>query len=109
MRHAFTVINSSLICLLSSVPCLAQVTAPEEPEKSYVLSYFIVGLGITLGLVAIMTGQWLLLPIVGFVFVAEAMSVMIQVGYFKFSKKYYGEGRRIFRMTPLHQMLFKKW
>ena len=59
-------------------------------------------LGATLGLVAIMTGQWLLLPIVGFVFVAEAVSVMIQVGYFKFSKKYYGEGRRIFRMTPLH-------
>jgi hypothetical protein len=53
MRHAFTLINSSLICLLSSVPCLAQATGPEEPEKSYVLPYFVVGLGITLGLVAI--------------------------------------------------------
>jgi phospho-N-acetylmuramoyl-pentapeptide-transferase len=59
-------------------------------------------LGATLGLVAIMTGQWLLLPIVGFVFVAEALSVMIQVGYFKMTRRLYGEGRRVFRMTPLH-------
>ena len=59
-------------------------------------------LGATLGLVAVMTGQWLLLPVVGFVFVAEALSVMIQVGYFKLTKRMYGEGRRVFRMTPLH-------
>ncbi len=59
-------------------------------------------LGATLGLVAIMTGQWLLLPIVGFVFVAEALSVMIQVSYFKMTRRLYGEGRRVFRMTPLH-------
>ena len=59
-------------------------------------------LGATLGLVAVMTGQWLLLPIVGFVFVAEALSVMIQVSYFKMTRRMYGEGRRVFRMTPLH-------
>ena len=59
-------------------------------------------LGATLGLVAIMTGQWLLLVVVGFVFVAEAVSVILQVGYFKLTKRMYGEGRRIFKMTPLH-------
>lgn len=59
-------------------------------------------LGATLGLIAIMTGQWLLLPIVGFVFVAETVSVMIQVGFFKLTKRLYGEGRRVFRMTPIH-------
>lgn len=59
-------------------------------------------LGATLALVAIMTGQWLLLPVVGLVFVAEAASVTIQVLYFKFTKKYYGEGRRLFKMAPLH-------
>ncbi|MCB0070189.1 MAG: phospho-N-acetylmuramoyl-pentapeptide-transferase [Caldilineaceae bacterium] len=59
-------------------------------------------LGATLGLVAIMTGQWLLLPVIGFVFVAETVSVMIQVSYFKLTKRIYGEGRRVFRMTPLH-------
>ena len=59
-------------------------------------------LGATLGLVAIMTGQWLLLPIVGFVLLAETLSVMIQVSYFKLTKRLYGEGRRVFRMTPIH-------
>ncbi len=59
-------------------------------------------LGATLALVAVMTGQWLLLPLVSLVFVAEALSVMIQVGYFKLTRRMYGEGRRIFKMTPLH-------
>ncbi len=59
-------------------------------------------LGATLGLVSVMTGQWLLLPVIGFVFVAEALSVIIQVTYFKLTKRIYGEGRRVFKMTPLH-------
>jgi phospho-N-acetylmuramoyl-pentapeptide-transferase len=58
-------------------------------------------LGATLGLVAIMTGQWLLLPVVGFVFIAVAVSVVLQVGYFKLSRRLTGEGRRIFKMAPL--------
>ena len=53
--------------------------------------------GAALATAAFMTGQWLLLPIVGAVFVAETLSVMLQVGYFKVSK-----GKRIFKMTPLH-------
>lgn len=59
-------------------------------------------LGATLGLVAVMTGQWLLLPIVGLVFVAEALSVTLQVSFFKWTRRRYGEGRRIFKMAPLH-------
>ena len=59
-------------------------------------------LGATLGVVALMTGQWLLLPVVGAVFVAEALSVIIQVGYFKLTKRLDGQGRRIFKMAPLH-------
>jgi phospho-N-acetylmuramoyl-pentapeptide-transferase len=54
-------------------------------------------LGASLTVAAFMTGQWLLLPIVGGVFVAETVSVMIQVTYFKLTG-----GKRIFRMTPLH-------
>jgi phospho-N-acetylmuramoyl-pentapeptide-transferase len=38
----------------------------------------------------------------GGVFVAETLSVMLQVGWFKYTKKKYGEGRRILRMAPLH-------
>jgi phospho-N-acetylmuramoyl-pentapeptide-transferase len=59
-------------------------------------------LGATLALVAVMTGQWLLLPVIGLVFVAEALSVMLQVGYFKLTRRMYGEGRRLFKMAPLH-------
>jgi phospho-N-acetylmuramoyl-pentapeptide-transferase len=59
-------------------------------------------LGATLGLVGVMTGQWLLLPVVALVFVAEAGSVTLQVLYFKLTKRMYGEGRRIFKMAPLH-------
>ncbi|MGC8880415.1 MAG: phospho-N-acetylmuramoyl-pentapeptide-transferase, partial [Anaerolineae bacterium] len=54
-------------------------------------------LGATLGVVALMTGQWLLLPVVGAVFLAEALSDILQVAYFKLS-----HGRRLFRMAPLH-------
>jgi phospho-N-acetylmuramoyl-pentapeptide-transferase len=54
-------------------------------------------IGASLATAAFMTGQWLLLPIVGFVFMAETLSVMLQVGYFKLTK-----GKRIFKMTPLH-------
>lgn len=54
-------------------------------------------LGASLATVALMTEQVLLLPIIGLVFVAETLSVILQVAYFKVSG-----GRRIFRMSPLH-------
>jgi phospho-N-acetylmuramoyl-pentapeptide-transferase len=40
--------------------------------------------------------------VVGAVFVAEAASVLLQVGYFKLTRRRYGEGRRLFKMAPLH-------
>jgi len=54
-------------------------------------------LGATLATVALMTEQWLLLAVIGAVFVAEVLSVMLQVGYFKWTK-----GKRLFKMAPLH-------
>lgn len=59
-------------------------------------------LGATLAVVALMTGQWLLLPIVGLIFVAETLSVSLQVSYFKWTKRRTGQGKRIFKMSPLH-------
>jgi len=59
-------------------------------------------LGATLAVVALMTGQWLLLPLIGLVFVGEAASVIIQVGVFKYTRIRTGQGRRVFKMTPLH-------
>ncbi|MBU6381430.1 MAG: phospho-N-acetylmuramoyl-pentapeptide-transferase [Betaproteobacteria bacterium] len=59
-------------------------------------------LGGALGTVAVIVRQEIVLFIMGGVFVAETISVMLQVGWFKYTKKRYGEGRRIFRMAPLH-------
>jgi phospho-N-acetylmuramoyl-pentapeptide-transferase len=49
-----------------------------------------------------MSFQWLLLPIIGLIFVAEAGSVVIQVAYFKLTRRIRGVGHRVFKMTPLH-------
>jgi len=59
-------------------------------------------LGGALGTVAVIVRQEIVLFIMGGVFVAETLSVMLQVGYFKYTKRRYGVGRRIFRMAPLH-------
>jgi phospho-N-acetylmuramoyl-pentapeptide-transferase len=59
-------------------------------------------LGATLAAVALMTGQWILLPLIIIMPVSVAMSVIIQVAYFKLSRRLTGRGRRIFKMAPLH-------
>ncbi len=59
-------------------------------------------LGGALGTIAVIVRQEIVLAFMGGVFVLEALSVMIQVSYFKYTKKKYGEGRRIFLMAPLH-------
>ncbi len=65
-------------------------------------------LGAALGVVAVIVRQELVLFIMGGVFVVEAVSVMLQVSYFKYTKKKYGEGRRIFLMAPLHHHFEQK-
>lgn len=59
-------------------------------------------LGAALGVVALMTGQWAVLPIIAIIPVSVTLSSMLQVGYFKLTKRMYGEGRRLFKMAPLH-------
>ncbi len=59
-------------------------------------------LGGIIAALAIIVRKELLIPILCFVFLVENLSVMIQVSYFKYTKKKYGEGRRIFLMSPLH-------
>ncbi|MDR2678689.1 MAG: phospho-N-acetylmuramoyl-pentapeptide-transferase [Zoogloeaceae bacterium] len=59
-------------------------------------------LGAALGCVAVIVRQEIVLLIMGGVFVAETLSVMAQVGWFKYTRKKYGEGRRLLKMAPLH-------
>lgn len=65
-------------------------------------------LGGVIAVFAILIRIELLIPILCGIFLVENVSVMMQVGYFKYTKKKYGEGRRIFRMAPLHHHYQKK-
>ena len=59
-------------------------------------------LGGSIGAMAVLLKAELLLLAVGGVFVAEAASVLIQTRYFRYTKRRYGEGRRVFRCAPIH-------
>jgi phospho-N-acetylmuramoyl-pentapeptide-transferase len=59
-------------------------------------------LGGAIGVVAILLKAEFLLVIAGGVFVLEGVSVMLQTSYFKYTARRFGEGRRIFRMAPIH-------
>lgn len=59
-------------------------------------------LGGAIGALAILIKKEFLLPILGGIFFAETISVILQVSYFKYTKKKYGEGRRLFKIAPLH-------
>ena len=65
-------------------------------------------LGGAVGALCILVKKEFLLPILGGIFFLEALSVIIQVGYFKYTKKKYGEGRRIFLISPVHHHFEKK-
>lgn len=59
-------------------------------------------LGAALAVVALISQHWLLLPVIGIIFVAEVLSVMLQTSYFKWTRRRFGAGRRLFRIAPLH-------
>jgi phospho-N-acetylmuramoyl-pentapeptide-transferase len=68
-----------------------------HPAKLFMGDTGSLSLGATLGVVALMTGQWLIIPLIAVIPVSEALSVIIQVVYFKLTN-----GKRIFKMSPLH-------
>lgn len=65
-------------------------------------------IGGIIAVIAIIVRKELLIPVLCGIFFAESLSVMLQVGYFKHTKKKYGEGKRIFLMAPLHHHYQKK-
>ena len=73
-----------------------------HPAQVFMGDVGALALGGALGTIAVITRQEILLAIMGGIFVVEAISVMLQVTYFKYTKKRYGEGRRILKMAPLH-------
>ena len=92
-----------------SIICMAMVGASLGflwfncfPARVFMGDTGSLAIGATIGVIAICCKQELLLVVVGGVFVAEAASVLIQRTWFKITKRRYGEGRRVFRMAPLH-------
>jgi phospho-N-acetylmuramoyl-pentapeptide-transferase len=73
-----------------------------HPAQVFMGDVGALALGGALGTIAIIVRQEIVLFVMGGIFVAETLSVMLQVLWFKFTKKRFGEGRRIFRMAPLH-------
>ena len=92
VRFAFTTVGALLGFLWFNA----------HPAKIFMGDTGAMALGGTLAIVALMTGHWLLLPVIGIVFVLEAASDIVQVGWFKWTRRHSGEGRRVFRMAPLH-------
>ena len=73
-----------------------------HPAQVFMGDVGALALGAALGTVAVIVRQEIVLAIMGGIFVVEAISVMLQVTWFKFTKRRYGEGRRLLRMAPLH-------
>ncbi len=92
MQFCFTMVGA----------CFAFLWFNAHPAQLFMGDTGSLALGACIGTVALMTGQWLLLPLIAVIPVAETFSVMIQVLYFQTTKRLYGEGRRIFKRTPLH-------
>jgi len=79
-----------------------------HPAKVFMGDTGSLALGGALGIIAVLIHQPFLLVIAGGVFVAEAGSVLLQTSYFKYTRRKYGEGRRLFLMAPLHHHFEKK-
>ena len=73
-----------------------------HPAQVFMGDVGALALGAALGTIAVIVRQEIVLAIMGGIFVAEAISVMLQVGYFKYTKKRFGQGRRLLKIAPLH-------
>ncbi|GAB4419631.1 MAG: hypothetical protein OHK0039_32260 [Bacteroidia bacterium] len=82
--------------------CLGFLWYNSFPAQVFMGDTGSLALGGAVGILSLMVKKELLLPILCGVYFAESLSVIIQVSYFRYTKKKYGEGRRIFRMSPLH-------
>ena len=91
-----------IFCAAMAGAGLAFLWFNAHPAQVFMGDVGALSLGGGLGTLAVITRQEILLGIMGGIFVAEVLSVMLQVSWFKFTKKKYGTGRRIFKMAPLH-------
>lgn len=91
-----------IFCAAMAGAGLAFLWFNTHPAQVFMGDVGALSLGGGLGTLAVITRQEIVLGIMGGVFVAEVLSVMLQVAWFKYTKRMTGEGRRIFKMAPLH-------
>jgi len=82
--------------------CMGFLWFNAKPAEVFMGDTGALAMGAALGSMAVILKQEILLVIIGGIFVAEALSVIMQVCYYKLSKRMTGEGKRVFRMAPLH-------
>ena len=91
-----------IFCAAMAGSGLAFLWFNTHPAQVFMGDVGALALGAALGTIAVIVRQEIVLAIMGGIFVVEALSVMLQVTYFKYTKKRYGAGRRILKMAPLH-------
>jgi phospho-N-acetylmuramoyl-pentapeptide-transferase len=91
-----------IFCAAMAGAGLAFLWFNTHPAQVFMGDVGALALGAALGTIAVIVRQEIVLAIMGGIFVVEALSVMMQVTWFKYTKRKYGEGRRILKMAPLH-------
>ena len=91
-----------IFCAAMAGSGLAFLWFNTHPAQVFMGDVGALALGAALGTIAVIVRQEIVLAIMGGIFVVEALSVMLQVTYFKYTRKRYGTGRRILKMAPLH-------
>jgi phospho-N-acetylmuramoyl-pentapeptide-transferase len=98
----------SVICGALIGGCMAFLWFNSHPAEVFMGDTGSLALGGLIGVMAFMIHQPFTLVIAGGVFVFELLSVVVQVGWFKYTKRRFGEGRRVFLMAPIHHHFQKK-
>ncbi len=91
-----------IFCMAMIGACIGFLWFNANPARIFMGDTGALALGSALGTLAVLLKKEILLLIIGGVFVAESLSVILQVGWFRYTKNKYGQGRRLFRMAPLH-------
>ena len=91
-----------IFCSAMSGAGLAFLWFNTYPAQVFMGDVGALALGAALGTVAVIVRQEIVLSIMGGIFVVEALSVMLQVSYFKYTRQKFGQGRRLLKMAPLH-------
>ncbi len=92
----------SFLCFAMAGLCMGFLKFNKYPARIFMGDTGSLALGASLGTISILTNSYFFLFIISGIFIIEALSVIIQVGFFKITKKFFKKGKRIFLMAPIH-------